>query len=1076
MNRSFARISPWLFSSLLFFAPLGKPFLAHAQTFSSRSGWGSIPYSGGCTFRVWAPNASKVTVAGDFNSWSTTTNPLVHDPVYTQGTSWVWSVDVPGAMTNQQYKYYLNGSFYRQDPRARNVVSVSGNCIIYNTTNFNWAGDNFTAPGLSNTVIYEMCIGSFNDPYAPSSPGTFYTATNTLPYLQQLGITAVEVMPINQFGCCYSWGYNPADIFAVDNDAYGGPDAFKTFVKTAHQLGLAVLLDTCQNHYGGTDTETYGDLIYGLWRFDGTGTSQSGTNYGGIYFYGPPNCLGFAQTWGPRPNYNTPQVYQFIVDNISMWLNEYHVDGFRWDSPGEIVNDWPCSDNDNWTYGSMLVTNCAYMVHTAPGHKINIGEDQNEFTGTYGFDATWDDNTFFDNVQPALISGSDATRAQDVGSISYAVNINTDGGGLGGWGSVVFMEDHDQCGGAFSGANRLPVDIDSSDPTGYYARKRDMLGSAITLTTAGLPMLLQGEEFLTTNNFGANIALNWSLTNTYSGIVSYYTDLISLRRNLTGLTSGLQGLNTQTIWTDTHTNTPMIAYRRYNTGSVGDDVIVICNLANTNLPAYTISGFPHNGTWYTQLNSDWTTFCSDYGNYGSTSVTVSGGTGTFAIAPYSVLILSQNIPGAPPTPQALSVTSVTTNQIGLAWNVSSTATGYIVNRNGSPIATTSTNVYSDTGLATGVQYCYSVNATNNLGGVSAGSATVCATTIPVTTATNLLAWWTFDEGTGSFAYDYSGNTNTGTVIIGDGYWTSGMVSNCLYFAGEYGPPYTQVTVSNSTSLNPAIGITLAAWVYDQSGGWFNTPRIIEKGASDNQYALFVNSSGSLEFLLAGVTNITVSPPSSGFWHHLAAAYDGSSLMSLYIDGQLATQQLAGGAMPIVTDSLAIGNKPGSSSPLNFFTGYIDDVRIYGSALTPSAISALYNIDSVGDGIPNWWRLQFFGSSSATNNTSCATCDADGTGQDNYFKFVADLCPTDSTVFVLQIAASNQWINLTFWPAYPNPNLTYTALSSTDLVHYSSITNSALSVSGITNTITDFSPWPTNEFYRIQITNPTAPSN
>ena len=104
---------------VIFFGLVGKPLSVHAQTFSSRSGWGSIPYSGGCTFRVWAPNASKVTVAGQFNSFSTTANPLVHDPVYTQGSSWVWSVDVPGATAGQQYKYYLNGTTYKQDPRCR---------------------------------------------------------------------------------------------------------------------------------------------------------------------------------------------------------------------------------------------------------------------------------------------------------------------------------------------------------------------------------------------------------------------------------------------------------------------------------------------------------------------------------------------------------------------------------------------------------------------------------------------------------------------------------------------------------------------------------------------------------------------------------------------------------------------------------------------------------------------------------------------------------------------------------------------------------------------------------------------
>jgi 1,4-alpha-glucan branching enzyme len=1058
---------------VIFFALTGKPLETRAQTFSTRAGWGSTLYNSGCTFRVWAPNATKVTVALSPN-YSTTANPLVHDPVYTQGTSWVWSVDVPGVVAGQEYKYYINGTTFKQDPRCREAVSATGNSIIYNTTNFNWAGDNFTPPGLSNAVVYELCIGSFNDPNAPNNPGTFYNATNTLPYLQQLGITAVEVMPINQFPCCYSWGYNPVDIFAADYDAYGGPDAFKTFVKTAHQYGLAVILDTVQNHYGGNDAPSYGDLSSGLWQFDGSYQTIGGTNLGGIYFYQSSECLAFAQTWGPRPDYGTPQVAQFITDNFTMWMSECHVDGFRWDSVGEIVGDYPCSDNGNYAAGSTLVQNICAMIHTGYVGKINIAEDDPYgWQGKNGFDSCWDNNTFFNNVLPQLTDGSDSSR--NMGSISYAVNINFDGGGLGGWGSVVFMEDHDQCGaGNGSGAQRLPVRIDSAAPTGYYARKRSMLGSAITLTTCGIPMLLQGEEMLTTNQFGANIPIDWSYTNTYSDIVSYYTDLISLRRNLNGRSAGLTGLNTSTIWEDSGNH--LIAYRRWNTGSQGDDVIVICNFANTNWPAYNVGGFPHTNIWYTQLNSDWTKYSSDYGNYGSaaTTVSVNSTTGTVSIAPYSVLILSQNTPGAPPTPQNFTVTSVTTNQISLGWNVSSGATGYIVKRDGSPIAAIGTNAYTDAGLPLNTSHCYSVDSTNNLGGVSADSASVCATTLPVTIATNLLAYWTFDEGSGSIAYDSSGNSNTGTVLFGNsGTWTSGMVSNALSLDGDG----AQVTVPNSPSLNPVNGITVAAWVYDNSGGWFNTPRLIEKGESDNQYGLFINSSGSLEFLVAGISNgtLTVTPPSSGAWHHLAATYDGSSSISFYIDGLLATQQVASGAMPITTDPLAIGNKPGNTSLYNFFTGDIDDVRIYGSALAPSQIIQLYNIDFVGDGIPDWWRLQWFGSSSSTNSTACtaccAACDADGTGQNNFFDYVAGLNPTDPTqIFTVQIAASNQVMNLTFGPI--NDGLTYTVQSSPDLVNYSGLASStAPQTNGSQVAISDLAPWPSNEFYRVQISLP-----
>ncbi len=434
-----------------------------------------------------------------------------------------------------------------------------------------------------------------------------------------------------------------------------------------------------------------------------------------------------------------------------------------------------------------------------------------------------------------------------------------------------------------------------------------------------------------------------------------------------------------------------------------------------------------------------------------------------------------------------------TQSLGV-WNSSDGTINYTISTNAAWLSVSPT-----TGASSGATNTHTV--TFNTAGLTVGYynalITVSSTnaykspqsinvSVAVLPVSGLLGYWTLDEGTGSFAYDYSGNGNTGTVIIGDGNWTSGMVSNCLFFGGPGSPPLTQVTVSNSVSLNPVNGITLAAWVNDASGGWYNTPRIIEKGASDNQYALFAVDTNNcpncpvLEFLLAGVSNgtLTVSAPSSGFWHHLAATYDGSSLMSLYIDGQLATQQLASGAMPIVTDSLAIGNKPGGSSLANFFAGDIDDVRIYGSALAPSQISALYNTDSVGDGIADWWREQYFGNSSATDSTSCASCDYDGTGQNNMFKYVAGLDPTDPTqVFALNIASvTNEpsQNNLFFAPLALGR--TYTPQFSTDLTSrvwlpLTTYTGPLTNSDGTQVSVIDTNPIPPQEFYRIQISLP-----
>ncbi len=577
-------------------------------------------YGTGCTFRVWAPNATAVTVPGTFNSFSTTANPL-----YSEGTNGFWSVDVPKAAVGQQYKYYITDSnvqsnFYRLDPRCREEVSETGNSIIYNTSSFNWSGDAFITPGLSNVVVYELHCGSFYDPGFPGNPGTFYNATNLLPQLQRVGFNAIEVMPIAEFGGSFSWGYNPADIFGVES-SYGGPDAFKTFVKACHQYGMAVLVDTVHNHYGGSGGPTYGDLSYSLWDFDGY---DGGLNGGGIYF-NPTN--GWCCTpWGPRPNASNTQVRNFIQDNITEWLSECHVDGFRWDAPYNWMNASDDNTNIFIADAQSLIQQISSMIHTAYVGKINIGENSGYLSGVSGFDSTWYSSPFQGNVVGQLTATVDSVR--NMGSIDTAINANNNGSGATGWANVFFTDTHDSA-GDLNGGQRLPVLINSSAPTSYSARKLSTMGAAIILTSAGIPMILQGAEMLTTNQFSATNPLTWSLTNTYSGIVSLYTDLVHLRLNLNGRSSGLEGIHTSTILKD-NTN-KLIAYRRWNTGSVGDDVIVICNFANTNRLGYSVSGFPHDGVWYTQVNSDWTTYSSDYGNFGSLSTTSRSGIATISI-------------------------------------------------------------------------------------------------------------------------------------------------------------------------------------------------------------------------------------------------------------------------------------------------------------------------------------------------------------------------------------------------------------------------------------------------------------
>jgi 1,4-alpha-glucan branching enzyme len=260
-------------------------FEAFAQ--STRAGMGATPFADGLgtgvTFRVWSPHATNVAVRGTFNGWGTT-------PMTEEGTSDLWSVDVPGVTNGSQYKYFINGTHWWKDPRSRHVTQSgyntgNANSLVYFPNAFDWQGDTRLPVAQSNLVIYEMHVGALYDPSPSGGPGKFADAITKLDHLTNLGINAVELLPIAEFPGDNSWGYNPADIFAVENSGYGGPDGLKAFVKAAHARGIRVLLDVVHNHWGPNDLELYG--------FDVGATSR-------FYVYTATNIS--STPWGERPN------------------------------------------------------------------------------------------------------------------------------------------------------------------------------------------------------------------------------------------------------------------------------------------------------------------------------------------------------------------------------------------------------------------------------------------------------------------------------------------------------------------------------------------------------------------------------------------------------------------------------------------------------------------------------------------------------------------------------------------------------------------------------------------------------
>ena len=600
--------------------------LAHsAVAQSGRSGVGAIPYTAGAvhgvTFRVWAPHASNVTVAGTFNGWNMTTNPLA-----SEGNGY-WSADCTNAAAGAEYKYVLNGSLWRRDPRGLSVVNSAGNSIVFDPAAYDWDVDSFTRPERKDAVVYALHIRTFNPQWTQWPQGTFETALSKLDHLQELGVNTIELMPIMEFPGDNSWGYNPSDPYSVES-AYGGSRKLQEFVDACHTRGLAVILDVVHNHWGPSDLVT--------WQFDGY---TPDVNYGGIYHY---NTAGLCCTdWGAtRPNYAATEVRDYIKDNFSAWLDQFHVDGFRTDSPFHIGYYDSGSGTAANADGVSLMQEYNARIHNNYTNVISIQENGD---ATWGFDSRWDMD-FMEDLRALVADPSDASR--DMNALAGWI------GSSAGLGRVLYVESHDTA-GDLNGNTRLAKLIDSNDPTSFWARKRSLLAAAIYMTSPGIPMVFQGEEMMEYWSFSDHTGYRWDATTSeyHRGHIAAYKALIHARRNLKGGTQGLLGSNCDVYHVDN--NNKVIAYKRWDAG--GDDVVVVANFGITAWTNHNYSiQFPSAGTWYVHFNSDQTNYYSDFNNIGPVSVTAAGSppAANIDMGRYSALIFSKTPPGTSGTVSA----------------------------------------------------------------------------------------------------------------------------------------------------------------------------------------------------------------------------------------------------------------------------------------------------------------------------------------------------------------------------------------------------------------------------------------
>ncbi len=591
---------------------------------------GATPGPSGVTFRVWAPDATAVWVRGSWDRWSTPGTAL------TPSADGTFGGKVSAAAVGDEYEYLLaNGQalVHRADPRSRLVTKdagVFGNSVVVDPDAYRFQNA-FTPPAPSDAILYELHVETFDG--SPGT-GTWTTATAKLDYLKTLGINMIEVMPVNEVPESYSWGYDPSFPFATDPSA-GKVEDLKRFVDEAHGRGIGVIVDVVHNHYGP-------NLGRSLWQFDGASFGA-----GGIYFY---SDWRENTAFGPRPDYGRQEVRDYIVDNAKMWLGEVHADGLRWDSVVNMRLGQNGSVTQPIDMGMPLLQAATTAAHAAAPGSLQIAEDlQNDdamtnsvASGGAGFDSQWDP-VFYSSVRSALVAVADQDR--DVTSVAAAVAHSYSGVSTA---RVALTEDHDLA-SPQNGGQRLSTAICANlDPSCLvYAEKRTVLGGVLVLTSPGIPMLFQGQEFVESVPFpfGPAVGIDWTHAATYAGIVKLYQELISLRRNTGATTRGLSGPSLHVFHVDD--GAKLLAYHRWNQGGAGDDVVVVINFSSV-VPSSVAIGLPRPGAWHVRLNTDAKVYSALFGGTLSVDVAAVGPaldglaqSGTLTIGAYSALVLSQ---------------------------------------------------------------------------------------------------------------------------------------------------------------------------------------------------------------------------------------------------------------------------------------------------------------------------------------------------------------------------------------------------------------------------------------------------
>jgi len=584
----------------------------------------NVTSTSGVRLQLYAPNKDFVFVIGDFNNWQLDLNYLMNR---TPDGSTYW-LDIPNLSPGIEYRfqYYIDMEGMRvADVYADKILDGWNDGWIPETTYpnlidypngltsepvsvfrtdppvFNWTDQNFIRPAKTKLVIYELLVRDF------LSDRSYASLTDSLDYLENLGVTAIQLMPINEFEGNDSWGYNPSFYFAPDK-AYGSSEALKTFVNEAHNRGIAVIMDIALNHSFGQNpmVRMYFDPSAGQY---GQPTAESP-------WFNPTPKHDFNV--GYDFNHESIQTKNFTKRVISHWLENYHIDGYRFDL------------SKGFTQVNTLGNIGAWGAYDQS--RVNIWNDyynhmQTVEPGSYGIL-----EHFADNSEETVLSNNgmmlwgNLNHEYMEASMGYSSNLSWGSYQNRGWNNahlITYAESHDE-------ERMMYKNLQYGASSGAYnitnlntALKRQELAHCLLIPIPGPKMIWQFGELgydYSINTCSDGVTLSADCRTSAKPVRWDYWDNQN-RKHLYKVTAALNNLKkNEPVFSTTDFNIDLGGFGKRIHLNGTNNAVVVGNFQTTSLNM--IPGFQHTGTWYDyftgnafQVNDLGATFFFEPGEY-----------------------------------------------------------------------------------------------------------------------------------------------------------------------------------------------------------------------------------------------------------------------------------------------------------------------------------------------------------------------------------------------------------------------------------------------------------------------------